>query len=206
MVASKFLEISWIRCPQNWRLILGHLTLVGWVWGLVENKQVCPRDLGLSNAKVLYSFNDSKEDGNMPWIVAVFCAPCVGWLARFCLSTGMMDPTFIAVYRYSAGRNSSWKQRLIFDIWKYWPLKQLLMEEVPHHLGCIKPFESWGKIPSSTGAGYFRSIRCRKFYFETLIDHRTTDFRIGSGTLKPGGDLIKLHSYFVGWFTNHHVF
>lgn len=26
MVASKFLEISWIRCPQNWRLILGHLS------------------------------------------------------------------------------------------------------------------------------------------------------------------------------------
>ena len=44
MVVSKFLEISWIRCPQNWRLILGHLTLVGWVLGVGRKKQVCPRE------------------------------------------------------------------------------------------------------------------------------------------------------------------
>ena len=26
MVALKFVEIFWIRCPQNWRLILGYLS------------------------------------------------------------------------------------------------------------------------------------------------------------------------------------
>ena len=72
MVASMFLEISSIRCPQKWRLILGHLSSEkkgdpGWVgpggWSKT-NKFV--REKGFSNAKVVLFLSDSKEDGNMP--------------------------------------------------------------------------------------------------------------------------------------------
>ena len=30
----------------------------------------------------------------------------------------------------------------------------LLMEEILHHLGCMKPYKYWDKLPTSTGAGF----------------------------------------------------
>ena len=33
----------------------------------------------------------------------------------------------------------------------------LLMEEILHHLGSIKPYEHWDKLPTSTGAGFLPS-------------------------------------------------
>ena len=34
----------------------------------------------------------------------------------------------------------------------------LLMEEILHHLGCVKPCAYWGKLPTvSTGAGFLPS-------------------------------------------------
>ena len=37
----------------------------------------------------------------------------------------------------------------------------LLMEEILHHLGCIKPCEWWGKLPTSTGAGFPPPTVCK---------------------------------------------
>jgi len=68
----------------------------GWVgpWVLVE-KQTSLSERKDSQTQRWYSFNDSKEDGNMPCIAVVFCALYIRWLARCCLSRGMMEPTFI---------------------------------------------------------------------------------------------------------------
>ena len=30
----------------------------------------------------------------------------------------------------------------------------LLMAEILHHLGCMKPYKQWEKLPTSTGAGF----------------------------------------------------
>ena len=32
--------------------------------------------------------------------------------------------------------------------------KILLMAEILHHLGCMKPYKYWDKLPTSTGAGF----------------------------------------------------
>ena len=54
MVALKFVEIFWIRCPQIWRLILGYLssekreTRVNGSKGVVEKNKFV-REKGLSN-------------------------------------------------------------------------------------------------------------------------------------------------------------
>ena len=61
MVALKFVEIFWIRCPQNWRLILGYLSsekkgnpcqwVQGW-WS--KKKQVCPRERTLKHGPAVH--------------------------------------------------------------------------------------------------------------------------------------------------------
>ena len=68
--------------------------LVGWVLG-VGRKQTSLSERKDSQTQRWYFFWAIQEDGNMPWIGVAFCAPYIRWLARFCLSTGMMDPTFI---------------------------------------------------------------------------------------------------------------
>ena len=35
------------------------------------------------------------------------------------------------------------------------PPKPLFMEEILHHLGCIKPVKQWDILPTSTGADFF---------------------------------------------------
>ena len=39
----------------------------------------------------------------------------------------------------------------------------LLMEEVLHHLGCIKPSEEWEKLPTSTGTGF---LNHQQYYYD----------------------------------------
>jgi len=36
------------------------------------------------------------------------------------------------------------------------------MEEILHHLGCVKPCKHWDKLPTSTGAGFLPSTVCLK--------------------------------------------
>ena len=47
----------------------------------------------------------------------------------------------------------------------------LLMEEILHHQGCLKPCKSWDNLPISTGAGFLPSIVCSIFGHDV---YRTT--------------------------------
>ena len=51
----------------------------------------------------------------------------------------------------------------------------LLMEEIPHHLGCIKPCKQWDKLPTSTGSPDFWTINNIKTY---LLEQRCKNSRI----------------------------
>ena len=42
-------------------------------------------------------------------------------------------------------------------LWKWYlvlSIQLLLMAEILQHLGCIKPYKQWEKLPTSTGAGF----------------------------------------------------
>ena len=45
----------------------------------------------------------------------------------------------------------------------------LLMEEILHHLGCIKPCKYWDKLPTSTGAGFLPSTVGTNSHYKSIV-------------------------------------
>ena len=101
---------------------------------------------------------------------------------HFSCSVWVPSETFLDVYRLSHLMFAFWRDSITFliGLWsqplyrrcllklkphssfmKHTRRKQkgagslLLMEEILHHLGCIKPCKSWDKLPTSTGLAGF---------------------------------------------------
>ena len=63
----------------------------------------------------------------------------------------------------------------------------LLMAEILHHLGCMKPYKQWDKLPTSTGAGFQPSTVCTG-----LTTYFFREYPWQPGTSLPGTKAVKL--------------